>query len=180
VLDLAKIESGNLEWHMAEVDLDSVLRESVETTGQVFRDNGARVEIEVPDRPARVWADRDRLVQVMLNLLSNAAKFLPAEAGRVNVAVLALEDAYEVRVEDNGPGIAQQDLGVIFDRFRQGAGGSAKPVGTGLGLPISRQIIEHLGGRMWAECMPGKGATFVFRLPRSVTTADGAGAGQRP
>jgi signal transduction histidine kinase len=180
VLDLAKIESGNIEWHMAEVDLASVLRESVETTGQVFRDKGARVEIEVSDRPARVWADRDRLVQVLLNLLSNAAKFLPAEAGRVNVAVLSLEDAYEVRVEDNGPGIAQQDLGVIFDRFRQGAGGSAKPVGTGLGLPISRQIIEHLGGRMWAESMPGKGATFVFRLPRSVTIADGAGAEQRP
>ncbi len=167
VLDLAKIESGNIEWHMAEVDLASVLRESVETTGQVFRDKRARVEIEVPDRPARVWADRDRLVQVLLNLLSNAAKFLPAEAGRVNVAVLLLEDAYEVRVEDNGPGIAQQDLGVIFDRFRQGAGGSAKPVGTGLGLPISRQIIEHFGGRLWVTSAPGAGATFAFALPIS-------------
>ncbi len=166
VLDLAKIESGSLEWHMTEVDLRAVLRESVETTGQLFRDKGATVGLIASERPAVVWADRDRLVQVILNLLSNAAKFLPQQGGRVDVALTVDEAACQVSVADNGPGIAPADLGVIFDRFRQGGGGAAKPVGTGLGLPISRQIVEHLNGRIWAESEPGKGATFVIRIPR--------------
>ncbi len=180
VLDLAKIESGKLEWHLAEVDLAQVVRESLETTGQVLRDKGAQVGLEVPAGPAQVWADRDRLVQVMLNLLSNAAKFLPPADARVLVRLVALGDEFEVRVVDNGPGIEETELAVIFERFRQGAGGAAKPVGTGLGLPISRQIIEHLGGRIWAESRPGKGATFVFRLPARISAAQGASQEAKP
>ena len=166
VLDLAKIESGSAEWAMTEVDLAAVVRESVDTTGQLFRDKGATATLRVPPAVALVWADRDRLVQVMLNLLSNAAKFLPPNAGRVQVELSAANGAFQVSVADNGPGIASADLAVIFDRFRQGGVGSAKPVGTGLGLPISRQIIEHFGGRIWVESTLGKGATFTFSLPR--------------
>jgi signal transduction histidine kinase len=71
-----------------------------------------------------------------------------------------------VSVADNGSGIPEDELPVIFERFRQGSGGHEKPVGTGLGLPISRRIIEHLGGRIWAESAPEKGATFSFILPK--------------
>lgn len=178
VLDLAKIESGKLEWHLSELDLIEVLQESVETTGQLYRDKKARINLEVPADPAWVWADRDRLVQVMLNLLSNAAKFLPPVNGRVLVRLTAMAEDFEVSVADNGPGIAEADLAVIFERFRQGAGGTAKPVGTGLGLPISRQIIEHLGGRIWAKSTPGNGATFVFSLPRGAPEARGTSGGK--
>jgi hypothetical protein len=70
-----------------------------------------------------------------------------------------------VSVSDNGPGIAASDQPFIFEKFQQGSGGSEKPVGTGLGLPISRKIIEHLGGRIWVDSPPGNGATFTFELP---------------
>ena len=111
-------------------------------------------------------ADRDRLIQVMLNLLSNAVKFCEADRGRVAIKLSAGGDAVRVDVEDNGPGISEQDQRTIFEKFRQvGDTMTAKPQGTGLGLPISRQIIEHFGGRLWVESSPGQGATFSFTLP---------------
>jgi hypothetical protein len=106
-------------------------------------------------------------MQVMLNLLSNAAKFVPANTGRVDVELRKHPDGYMVRVTDNGPGIPPEELPVIFEKFRQGSGGHEKPVGTGLGLPISRGIVEHMGGRIWAESTLGAGATFSFVLPKS-------------
>jgi signal transduction histidine kinase len=113
-----------------------------------------------------VRGDRDRLVQVLINLLSNAAKFVEAGTGRVGVSVTSDAREVSVRVRDNGPGIAAADQHVIFEKFRQaGDTLTEKPQGTGLGLPISRQIVEHLGGRLWVESTPGHGATFAFALP---------------
>ena len=113
-----------------------------------------------------VSADRDRLVQVLINLLSNAAKFAPADVGRVEVELAAAGGALRVTVADNGPGVRVEDQRVIFEKFRQaGDVMTDRPQGTGLGLPISRQIIEHFGGRLWVESVPGEGAKFVFELP---------------
>jgi signal transduction histidine kinase len=105
-------------------------------------------------------------MQVLLNLLSNAARSVPKNTGRVDVDLLREANGYLVRVADNGKGIRPEELERIFEKFRQGSGGHEKPVGTGLGLPISRRIIQHLGGRIWVESTLGSGATFSFFLPK--------------
>lgn len=166
VLDLAKIESGAAEWQTERVDLGELIQQSVDSTERLFQVKGAAVEISLPDRPAVLWGDRDRLMQVMLNLLSNAAKFVPDDNGRVAIELRKDPDGFLVSVADNGCGIPSNELPVVFEKFRQGSGGHEKPVGTGLGLPISKRIIEHLGGRIWAESAPGEGATFSFILPK--------------
>ncbi|MBL8393569.1 MAG: histidine kinase [Candidatus Accumulibacter sp.] len=165
-LDLAKIESGRADWNACELDLKEVVEQSIAATSQLFREKGAHVELDLPDNLPLILADRDRLIQVMLNLLSNAAKFLTPGSGRIRVGLRMLAEALEVSVTDNGPGIRPQDQELIFEKFRQvGDTMTAKPSGTGLGLPISRRIVEHLGGRLWVESVPGEGATFLFTLP---------------
>ena len=166
ILDMAKLESGRTEWTTAEVDLGEVARETMESLGQLFREKGVTLEGEIPAQGPVVLADRDRLTQVMINLLSNAVKFVPGETGRVQVRVMA--NASEVRVEvvDNGPGLTVEECNVIFEKFRQGGNTMTnKPQGTGLGLPISRQIVEYFGGNLWVESRPGAGAKFIFTVP---------------
>jgi signal transduction histidine kinase len=109
--------------------------------------------------------DPDRLTQVMLNLLSNAAKFVPVPGGKVRIHVEHDASGVTISVHDNGPGVAWDQQTLIFDRFRQGGDAANRPQGTGLGLPISRQIVEHFGGRLWIESKPGHGASFAFHLP---------------
>ena len=113
-----------------------------------------------------VVADRDRLIQVVINLLSNAVKFVTPGEGEVIVRLVAEAERLRVEVQDNGLGISAADQKVIFEKFRQGGDTMTnKPAGTGLGLPISRQIIEYLGGRLGVASELGKGATFSFTLP---------------
>jgi len=165
-LDLAKIESGKADWHATEVDLKDLIEQSLAATSQLFRERGARIELELPDGLPCILSDHDRLIQVMLNLLSNAVKFLPAESGLVRVSLRGGAKGLEVSVTDNGPGIRVQDQQIIFEKFRQvGDSMTDKPAGTGLGLPISRRIIEHFGGRLWVDSVAGEGATFHFYLP---------------
>lgn len=167
VLDLARIEAGQGEWTTGEVDLVALIEQSIETTGQLYRDHGTRVETDIPAGDFRVWADSDRLLQVMLNLLANAVKFVPADRGRVRITLTEEAQYYRVSVADNGPGIEPGQEEGIFEKFKSGDSSSAgNPMGTGLGLPISRQIIEHFGGRLWAESHPEKGAIFSFRMPK--------------
>jgi signal transduction histidine kinase len=170
VLDLAKIESGHAHWRTEVVALQAVIEQAVYATEQYVLDRGCQVQLELGDEPALVWSDRDRLIQVLVNLLSNAAKFAPEGAGEVRIRLLSEPGHWRVCVVDNGPGIPAHELERIFEKFHQTASGGAKPGGTGLGLPISRQIIENLGGRIWAESPPGKGATLCFELPAHVAT----------
>jgi len=169
VLDMAKIESGHAEWVTEPVDMSALVRQAVATMTEMFRERQIAVDLNLPtptSEPAPVlMADPDRLMQVMLNLLSNAAKFVPIPGGRVDVSLRWDASGVTVAVKDNGPGVtaAQQDL--IFERFRQGGEATNRPQGTGLGLPISRQIVAHFGGRLWIESTPPDGATFVFFLP---------------
>jgi Na+/proline symporter/signal transduction histidine kinase len=171
VLDLSKIESGSADWRATEVDVGQVVREAVESTSQLFREGGVAIAVSADDVPA-VHADRDRLMQVVINLLSNAVKYCPPGEGRVEVRISAARDAVRVDVRDNGPGIARADQERIFEKFR-GASDAAdrRPPGSGLGLPISRRIVEHFGGRLWVESELGRGATFSFLLPVGSATA---------
>jgi signal transduction histidine kinase len=166
MLDMAKIESGNAEWHTAALDLREVIRESAEASAAVYQDQHVQLALELPDAIPLVMADRDRLIQVMLNLLSNAVKFCDRTAGHVVVRLSREADRLRVDVRDNGRGIAPADHQLIFERFRQvGNTLTGKPHGTGLGLPISRRIVEHFGGSLWVDSEFGKGSTFSFTLP---------------
>ncbi len=165
VLDMAKIESGHAEWHNTDLDLRSLVQQAVTTTGEIFHERGAAVALDLPDGPVPpLRADADRLTQVLLNLLSNAAKFVPA-GGEVRVALAVDEDGATVTVQDNGPGVPPEQRQLIFERFQQGGDAVHRPQGTGLGLPISRQIVEHFGGRLWHEVSPEGLTQFRFHLP---------------
>ncbi len=166
VLDLAKIESGNAEWQSGEIDLRDVIEDALSATSQLFKEKDVVVELQLPADLPTIVADRDRLMQVMLNLLSNAAKFCNEREGRVIVRAAREADTLRVDVEDNGIGISSEDQRVIFEKFRQvGDTLTQKPQGTGLGLPICREIIRHFGGKLWVVAAPGLGARFSFTLP---------------
>jgi Na+/proline symporter/nitrogen-specific signal transduction histidine kinase len=166
VLDLAKIESGNAEWHSSEIDMREVVDDAVAAVSQMLKENSVQLEINVPQGLPTIVADRDRLMQVMLNLLSNAAKFCKRGDGRVSVTLARQDHFLRVDVTDNGAGVSDSDKEVIFEKFRQvGDTLTDRPQGTGLGLPICRQIIHHFGGSLWVESSPGRGATFSFTLP---------------
>ena len=166
ILDMAKMESGRAEWTTSEVDMGEVARESMASLEQLFREKGVVLEGDIPSSLPSVLADRDRLTQVMINLLSNAVKFVPGGTGRVLVRVSGAADLVRVEVHDNGPGLTAEECIVIFEKFRQGGNTMTdKPQGTGLGLPISRQIVEYFGGNLWVESEPGAGANFIFTVP---------------
>jgi signal transduction histidine kinase len=169
VLDLSKIESGSAEWHNSEIDLREIIEDSITATSQLFKERGIRVGTDLEPALPRLFADRDRLIQVMLNLLSNAAKFCDRENGRVDIRLWQNGGLLRVDVRDNGTGISPENQQIIFEKFRQvGDTLTEKPQGTGLGLPICREIINHFGGRLWVESRPGEGATFSFTLPIAV------------
>ncbi|MFM2059484.1 MAG: hypothetical protein RLY71_3869, partial [Pseudomonadota bacterium] len=165
VLDMAKIESGHADWHDADADLGAIVRGALQSTAELMRSRGIRVETELPDALPPLHADTDRLTQVVLNLLSNAAKFVPEGRGLIRVRLRADASGAQVEVSDNGPGVPAEQQALIFEKFRQGGDETHRPQGTGLGLPISREIVEHYGGRIWLKCDPGQGATFGFSLP---------------
>jgi Na+/proline symporter/nitrogen-specific signal transduction histidine kinase len=166
VLDLSKIESGNAEWHSSEIDMREVVDDAVAAVSQMFKENGVQLEVNMPRVLPSIVADRDRLMQVMLNLLSNAAKFCKRPGGKVSIALARQDGFLRVDVTDNGIGISDSDQEMIFEKFRQvGDTLTNRPQGTGLGLPICRQIINHFGGRLWVQSRPGEGATFSFTLP---------------
>jgi hypothetical protein len=180
VLDLSKLESGLTDWRIEPVDLRQVVATCAQATAQLFRDEDVALDLSDAVLPEHVLveADRDRVVQVVINLLSNAGKFAEPGVGRVSVALVAGDGVVTVEVSDNGPGIALGDQQVIFEKFRQGGDTRRnRPKGTGLGLSISREIVEHLGGRLWVESTPGAGATFSFTLPMATLGNVAAGAG---
>jgi signal transduction histidine kinase len=174
VLDLAKIESGHAQWHNAAIDLGQLLAQAVQTTEEMFRERGIQVQLALPPQPVILRADPDRLTQVVLNLLSNAAKFVPATGGKVDITLGSSAAGAQVAIQDNGPGVPLAQHGMIFEKFHQNQDGGYRRQGTGLGLPISRQIVEHFGGRIWIDPAYGSGARFVFDLPWNTMADTGA------
>ena len=169
VLDLAKIEAGKLEWHMDGVAVDDIIEHATAATSSLFEQSGLKLVKQVPANLPIVIGDRDRLIQVVINLISNAVKF--TEQGFVTCRAERRGGEIIISVIDTGMGIAEADQPKVFERFKQvGDTLTDKPKGTGLGLPISREIIEHHGGRIWVESEPGKGSTFSFALPVTADT----------
>jgi len=171
VLDLAKIESGKADWVETRVDMKEVISDTIAAMDQLFKEKNIEVEAKLPEKVSTVTVDLDRMIQVMLNLLSNAVKFCDGTKGRVEIALSEREGRLWVDVRDNGRGISPADHEIIFDKFHQvGDTLTDKPHGSGLGLHISRQIVEHFGGRMWVESSLGSGARFSFTLPTGAAT----------
>ncbi|MCH8476518.1 MAG: sensor histidine kinase [Wenzhouxiangella sp.] len=179
VLDLARIEAGHAEWHNSDVDLHAVVMQAVGSISSRFDDKGVKLAVHGDSALTPIRADADRLVQVMLNLLSNALKVIPPQSGRVDVTISDADDGITVTVSDNGPGISHEEQAEVFDKFRQVGDRDLYREGTGLGLPISRQIIDHFGGRMWVQSEPRQGATFGFYLPRNQEGKDASTKNQR-
>ncbi len=166
VLDMAKIDSGRIDWRTEEIDLRALIQDAINSTSQLFRDKAATLREELGDQPVTVAGDHDRLTQVIINLLSNAVKFCPEQAGEVIIRLEPAADCWRIEVRDNGPGIAQDQHKLIFEKFHQVSNSLAgKPKGTGLGLPISQKIVEHHNGRIWVESETGRGAAFIVELP---------------
>jgi signal transduction histidine kinase len=165
VLTLQKLETGRLTLDLAPVDIGELIEEATTTHGQLIREKTIQLTIDQPSKPVVVGADRDRLMQVILNLVSNAVKFCPASGGRIRIRVIPSDKELRVEITDNGQGIPPQDHEAIFDKFHQlRPAGQGRPRGTGLGLAIARQIIEAHGGRIAVDSQPAKGATFFFTL----------------
>jgi signal transduction histidine kinase len=143
------------------------------------------LDLELPDQVPLLRADPDRLMQVLINLLSNAVKFVPQGRGRIVLRLRAEADRLCIEVQDNGPGVPEEQRALIFEKFRQGGDAANRPQGTGLGLPISRQIVEHFGGQMSLLPDLGQGACFAFTLPLAPRSSADQGrpagaAGDRP
>jgi Na+/proline symporter/nitrogen-specific signal transduction histidine kinase len=166
-LDLSKIEAGKMEWHVRDCELHEIVADAVAATHALIAEKRIRLTQDLAPASAAVCCDKDRMIQVMINLLSNASKFVPEGQGHVHVELRQEDGAFVVRVEDNGPGVPEPYREAIFEKFRQVSGGSLKdkPKGTGLGLTICRQIVEHFGGRIWAEDARIGGAAVCFTLP---------------
>jgi CheY-like chemotaxis protein len=174
VLDLAKIEAGKLEWHMESVAVSDVIERATSATSALFDQKGLKCILAIDPALPPVMGDPDRLIQVVINLISNAVKF--TERGSVTCRASSRGGEIVVSVVDTGLGIAPADQPKVFERFKQvGDTLTDKPKGTGLGLPICREIVEHHGGRIWVESEPGRGSTFAFSLPMAEQPAPWAG-----
>jgi len=168
ILDLTKIEAGKLSWHISRVSLPEIIHNSVTNIQSLADNKSLAISTRVPDSLPRLYGDRDRLVQVITNILSNAIKFTPY-GGTISIdAFTELDHRHQivVQVADTGVGIPAKDLDIIFEKFRRsGDVLTNNAEGTGLGLAITKQIVEYHGGRIWADSLIGKGSTFSFTLP---------------
>lgn len=164
VLDISKIEAGSLRLFVeADVDLLPEAQAVADTGRILLKDKAVELKLEVaPDIP-KIIADKRRIRQILLNLVSNACKF--TDTGTVVVTLSAKDDEVLVSVKDTGTGIAPEDFEAVFEAFRQTRTGLHHGTGTGLGLTISRRLAEAHGGRLWLESEIGVGSTFYVALP---------------
>lgn len=163
LLDVSRIQSGRLEFRIAPLDLGEVVRESVEQAQMTSPKHALKVDVHGP--PAIVMGDRDHLEQVLANLLDNAVKYSP-EGREINVRVATEEKEAHITVRDHGIGIPQDQLERIFDLFYRTEEAEARRMpGLGLGLYITRGIVERHGGRVWVESESGKGTNVSVVLP---------------
>jgi len=164
VLDLSRVEAGQTELAVAPFSLREALERGVVMLREKAMKGGVGLSLELAPELDVIQGDERRLRQVVFNLLSNAVKFTPP-GGSVVVATALGNGEAEVSVTDTGPGIAPEDQERIFEEFQQTELGAQQREGTGLGLALSKQLVELHGGRIWVESEPGHGSRFVFTLP---------------
>jgi signal transduction histidine kinase len=166
LLDLSRIDAGIFPLDVRWGDLRDPVRSVVEAHAEQAEERGLSLASEVPASPVMLRFDRERIVQLLTNLVGNAVKFTPT-GGEVVVGLADMPEGPVLQVRDSGPGIPSEELPFIFDRFFRGTNvGEARASGSGLGLAIARSIVEMHGGRVEVASSPGAGATFTVRLPR--------------
>ncbi|MDD5285678.1 MAG: ATP-binding protein [Desulfuromonadaceae bacterium] len=177
VLDLSKMEAGKIEWKHELSPIAEILEQAIAATTSLYENKGITINKNFAMELPCISCDRDRIVQVVINLLSNALKF--TDTGSVTVTARRMSDRdypaenwqnfITVSIDDTGIGIAEKDLNNVFEKFKQvGDTLTDRPKGSGLGLPICQQIVEHHGGKIWVESRIGKGSTFSFILPLTI------------
>jgi signal transduction histidine kinase len=164
VLDLSKVEAGQVELDIADFSLRETLERGVVMVRERAIRNGVELSLQLDPKVDDVHGDERRIRQVVFNVLSNAVKFTPA-GGNVVVATARENGDVLVSVTDTGPGVALEDQDRIFEEFQQTDVGAEQREGTGLGLALSKRLVELHGGRIWVESEPGHGSRFVFTLP---------------
>lgn len=162
LLDISKIESGKLELKREDFNIVEVAAEVIKTFEKLADEKKVNIKKDFPKDSVLINADRDKITQVFVNLLGNALKF--TDKGDVNVRIIALQDEVQVEVQDTGPGMDREHLNKIFDKFVRVV--AERKEGTGLGLPIVKDIISLHKGRIRVESKVGKGSTFIFNMSR--------------
>ena len=168
LLDVTKIEAGKVEWEMKPVSVAEIIKLASDITSSTFEQHGLELECDVENDLPEISGDKYRLEQVLINLFSNAIKF--TENGYIRCRAWMINSEILISVKDTGEGINKDDQESVFEKFRQvSIVPKDKPRGTGLGLPICKEIVNRHGGRIWVESEPGKGSTFSFTLPVTCT-----------
>jgi signal transduction histidine kinase len=164
VLDMSKIEAGSLNLFVEDdVNLGQILNTAISHAGGMLADKPVELHTEIDDNLPTMTGDRKRILQILLNVLSNACKF--TEEGTITIQAHTVDQEIQVVVTDTGPGISPEDQANVFESFKQTDTGLRQGSGTGLGMPISKSLAEAHGGRLWFESEPGKGTTFYVALP---------------
>ena len=180
VLDLSKIRAGKVEWHLKKLHSASVIQEAIDAVSCLMLKKDLRLDTQIDEGLPAFGADEDRIIQVLTNLIGNAIKFTP-EGGEIVIDAKLLEgkrwedrrDFIHISVGDTGIGISEEDLPRIFDDYSQCTDTlSEMPRGTGLGLPICKEIVVRHRGNIWVESEKGKGSTFHITLPVELPESD--------
>jgi two-component system phosphate regulon sensor histidine kinase PhoR len=164
LLNVARLDAGDLQVQLAPTDVGAVVEEVVATAALAAGDNAHRFVVDLPKTPLTAEADRDKLRQILANLVDNAVKFSP-DGGTVTVAARRKTGGIEVRVVDRGPGIPAAERARIFRKFYRGDFARDQPGSTGLGLFIAEGLVRAMGGRIWVDSEEGEGSSFAFELP---------------
>jgi two-component system sensor histidine kinase GlrK len=165
LLDLAKMEAGMMTFNFEPKEITPLINRVVDEMGPLIKVKEITLETKIIKTLPSIKMDSERILQVLRNLIGNALKFTPA-GGRVVISALSRDAEIEISVADTGPGIPEENLKTVFEKFRQLTTKDSPLIrGTGLGLAIARQIITSHGGKIWAESELGKGSTFIFVLP---------------
>ncbi len=169
ILDLEKMDAGQLEWRMTEVDPGPVIVDSVEAARGLFGSRAIQLSVSLPDRLPTMHADRDRLYQVIFNLLSNAVDFCNPEAGAIEIVAESRSGEFWLSIQDDGPGVPSEAREIIFEKFHRLSGNVGDNADrSGLGLSICRRIVTEFGGKIWVESGSNGGARFCITVPAAL------------
>lgn len=163
LLDLSHIEAGKMELKKEKIDLGALVEEALKGYEREIAKKQLALQKEIEPNVGLLTGDRDKLTEVIINLLNNAIKY--TSKGSITVTLMGRAQEVRFEIADTGPGIPEKYFEKVFDKFERIM--TEKQEGTGLGLPIAKDIIELHKGKLWVESEPGKGSTFIFTLPRS-------------
>lgn len=167
ILDLAKIEAGSMDMFIQEVDMNNLLKSTSSIAKGLLKNKPVKLVLDIDEELPHLFADKRRIRQVLLNLISNAVKF--TREGSITIAAHQVDGMIQISVQDTGIGIPPEDQELVFESFHQVENEFFSETGTGLGLPIAKHFVEAHGGRMWLESTVGVGTTFFVALPLQST-----------